>query len=296
MKRTARDREEVIRENIIDQINRNFYMDDFLSSHSSLERLSTTTKTIIKVLSNGFRLTKWLSNDRSFLDTLPYSETSPKISEDQVLTEKIPGILCNFKTDLLSIKPIDKVFEDTKRGMLAFTSFLFDPIGMLTPFTLEPKLLIQELRWRKIEWDEIIPRDSLQRWDKWKVSFNQLQSVNIPRWYEFHQQLCNLIELHVFCDTSSLTYGAVAYFSVIVYDDISCRFVIAKSLLAPLKGNSLTIPKLELKAAVLAVRLKEAIVTETNVKPNSIYFWPDSRTVIKYICNENSHFPPYIMH
>ena len=44
------------------------------------------------------------------------------------------------------------------------------------------------------------------------------------------------------------------------------------------------------------MRLKKAIVTETNVKPNSIYFWSDSRTVIKYICNESSHFPPYIMH
>ena len=56
-------------------------MDDFLSSHSSIERLSTTAKTIIKVLSNGgFRLTKWLSNNKSFLDTLPYSEISPEIS------------------------------------------------------------------------------------------------------------------------------------------------------------------------------------------------------------------------
>ena len=100
----------------------------------------------------------------------------------------------------------------------------------------------------------------------------------------------------MFCDASSLPYEAVAYFRVIVHNDIICRFVIAKSRLAPLKGNSLTIPKLELQATVLAVRLKEAIVTETNVKPNSIYFWLDSRTVIKYICNENSHFPPYIMH
>ena len=100
----------------------------------------------------------------------------------------------------------------------------------------------------------------------------------------------------MFCDASSLAYGAVTYLRVIVYTDIICWFVVAKSWSAPLKGNSLTIPKLELQAAVLVVRLKKATVTETNVKPNSIYFWPDSRTVIKYICNESSHFPPYIMH
>ena len=100
----------------------------------------------------------------------------------------------------------------------------------------------------------------------------------------------------MFWDVSSLAYGAVAYVSVIVHNDIICRLIIAKSRLVPLKGHSLTIPKFELQAAVLAVRLKEAIVTEPNAKPNSIYFWLDSRTVFKYICNENSHFPPYIMH
>ena len=116
LKGTARDSEEVIRENIIDQINRKIYMDDFLSLHSSIERLSTTAKAIIKVLSNGaFRLKKRLSNDKSFLNNLPYSEISPKISENQVQTEKVLGVLWNFETDLLSIKPIDKVFEDTRR-------------------------------------------------------------------------------------------------------------------------------------------------------------------------------------
>ena len=55
-----------------------------------------------------------------------------------------------------------------------------------------------------------------------------------------------------------------------------------KSRLAPLKESSLTIPKLELQATVLRVRMEEAIPIETNVKPNSIYLWSDSRTVIKY--------------
>ena len=164
LKRTARHSEEVIDQSIIDQINRNFYLDDFLSSHSSIERLSTTAKTIIKVLSNGgFRLTKWLSNNKSFLDTLSYSEISPEISENQVQTEKVLHILWNFETGLPSIKPINKVFEDTKRGMLAFISSLFDPISMLTPFPLEPQLLIQELWQQKVAWDQIIPRDILQR-------------------------------------------------------------------------------------------------------------------------------------
>ena len=70
IKRTARDSEEVESENIIDQINPNFYMDHFLSSHSSIGRLPTIANTIFKVLViGGFRLTRWLLNDKSFLDT-----------------------------------------------------------------------------------------------------------------------------------------------------------------------------------------------------------------------------------
>ena len=137
LKKTARDNE-VVSENIIDQINRNRDMNDFLSSHSSIERLSTTAKTIIKVLSNGgFGLAKWLSNDKSFLGTLPYSEVSPKISDNQVQIEKVLGILWNFETDLLSIEPINKVFvRYLPFRLLGFVSSLFEPIGMIAPFAL----------------------------------------------------------------------------------------------------------------------------------------------------------------
>ena len=70
IKRTARDSEEVVSENIIDQVNPNFYMDNFLSSHSSIGRLPTVGNTIFKVLLiGGFRLTRWLFNDKSFLYT-----------------------------------------------------------------------------------------------------------------------------------------------------------------------------------------------------------------------------------
>ena len=183
---------EVVSENITDQINQHFYMDDFLSFHSRTERLSSTAKIIIKLLSNSsFRLTKVAIQWQIILR---HSEIFPKISKNQVQTEEVLGISSgtskhtyyhsNLSTKYLKIHQL--------------------PIGMLTPFTLEPKLLVQELWQQKVEWDEIIPRDILQRWNKWKVSFNQIQLMNTPCWYGFHQQLCNIIKLHLFCDASSI--------------------------------------------------------------------------------------------
>ena len=68
-----------------------------------------------------------------------------------------------------------------------------------------------------------------------------------------------------------------------------------KSRLAPLNEKSLTIPKLELQAAVIASRLKVKILEEIDLNIHRIYFWTDSKTVLKYIRNENKRFPVYIM-
>ena len=71
------------------------------------------------------------------------------------------------------------------------------------------------------------------------------------------------------------------------------NFVLAKIRLAPLR-NILTIPKLELQAAVAAVRLKTSIIAQ--LPSSKIVFWSDSKTVLNYIRNENRKFPPFVMH
>ena len=47
--------------------------------------------------------------------------------------------------------------------------------------------------------------------------------------------------------------------------------------------RNLSIPRLELQAAVMAVRLKEQIVKEHELKIQSCNFWSDSTTVLQWI-------------
>ena len=58
-------------------------------------------------------------------------------------------------------------------------------------------------------------------------------------------------------------------------------FVIGKCRVAPM--SHLSIPRLELQAAVMAVRLKEQIVKEHEMKINSCSFWSDSTTALQWI-------------
>ena len=77
---------------------------------------------------------------------------------------------------------------------------------------------------------------------------------------------------------------------------MNISFVLCKSRLAPSDKNSLTIPKLELLAAVVAVRIKVKLLEESNISINKVYFWVDSKTVLRYIRNENKRFSVFVSH
>ena len=68
-------------------------------------------------------------------------------------TKKILGIMWNYKRDTLNVRHSNKSYPNTKRGILGHISSIFDPLGLLVPFLLEPKLIIQQLWKEKAEWD-----------------------------------------------------------------------------------------------------------------------------------------------
>lgn len=70
-------------------------------------------------------------------------------------------------------------------------------------------------------------------------------------------------------------------------------FIMSKSRLAPL-CQSLTIAELELQAAVVAVRMKSVVLEQ--IECTNVTFWTDSKTVLKYVRNENWRFQSFVMH
>ena len=94
-------------------------------------------------------------------------------------------------------------------------------------------------------------------------------------------------------DTSAQAYGAVAYFvfSNKDYKQNIRSFVLSELRLSPLKEQcSITIPKLELQEAVLAVRSKCTILEEIDFDIHKIRFWIDSKITLSYIRNSSKRF------
>ena len=71
----------------------------------------------------------------------------------------------------------------------------------------------------------------------------------------------------------------------------NCRF--GKARVAPMKA--LSIPKLELQAALLPARLKELICKAPTFEISSIFVWTDSTTVLQWL-QSTQRQPAFIAH
>ena len=65
-----------------------------------------------------------------------------------------------------------------------------------------------------------------------------------------------------------------------------------KSRVCPLKA--ITVSRLELTAAVIAVKIKELLLEESGYNVESVYLWTDSTAVLQYINNTSSRFQVFV--
>ena len=66
----------------------------------------------------------------------------------------------------------------------------------------------------------------------------------------------------------------------------------SKSRLAPLKR--ITVPRLELAAAAMSVRVNKVLKLELGLPVDKVKFWTDSMTVLRYLQQENKRFHTYV--
>ncbi|GBP94293.1 hypothetical protein EVAR_99672_1 [Eumeta japonica] len=75
---------------------------------------------------------------------------------------------------------------------------------------------------------------------------------------------------------------------------VSTSLIIAKSRVAPLKITS--IPRLELQAAVMGTRMATTVIEEHDRKPNTKFYWTDSKTVLTWLKNGARSYKPFVAH
>ena len=280
----------------------NFYMDDYLDSVESLERAINISKELVRLFYlGGFKLTKFVSNVPNLADRIDGSSqsTEPKVfvscqqDSSHVLRSKWDHTNDTLVVSRSTSCAITKSL--TQRLVLGVVWKVFDPIGLVAPFTVGARLLLKDI-WRVTgqQWDDELQQDIVQRFLVWSADLPKLENIKIPRSY-FSGPFDN-IELHMFGDSSQDIFSAIAFLRTRVRtptgeEKPELAFVLGKTRVPPMKV--MTFPKLELKAALLASRLKREITQALTVTVNKVFMWTDSTTVLQWI-NSNEKQPIFV--
>ena len=282
-------------------LRRNVYVDDGLRSEISISKAIDTLHRARQILIQyNIRLHKIISTHTEVLNAFPRSE----IAEIDVLDlgdsapQSALGLLWNVDQDIFTLEYKFRKTDFTKRGILSAIGSLYDPLGIAAPVGLTGKLL--QRKYFKIaakanlNWDDPLPDQYEQEWNSWIKELFELSSIRLPRCYhvpDFGEVV--LSELHVFCDASQESIGHVVYLRQISnVGTISVSFVYGNSKLAP--RAALTVPRLELCAALNSVRSANFIMSELDLNLPKVVFYTDSNVVLGYLRNRTRRFSRYV--
>jgi hypothetical protein len=270
LKSTADDNETNIGSDAAEFLRKDFYVDDGLKSLATTsEAISLMKETKEMCRRGGFNLQKFISNKKQVIEAIPKKDRAEKIRNLDLTKEEMPieralGIQWCTERDEFQFNITTRSRPCTRRGVLSAVSSVYDPLGLLAPVLLEGKQILQELCKEMIEWDEPIPETIKLCWERWRSDLALLKNFSVKRCLKpenFGRVM--QVQLHSFSDASTKGYGQCTYLRLKDHNgNIYCSLVMAKARVTPLKP--ITIPRLELTAALVSVKISAQLKRELN--------------------------------
>ncbi|XP_068713051.1 uncharacterized protein [Montipora foliosa] len=290
------------------EILRNTYVDDFASGRDGVsEALKLQQSTSELMQQAGFDLTKWSSNSSELMQTIPEKDRASHgliklesdLREARSVTKAL-GLKWNTRADSLvftmdvnSVKSgSEKLY--TKREVASLAAKMFDPIGLITPFTVRSKLLLQGLWTQGVGWDDEIPVGTAVSWNQCVEELSELEHLHIPRCYtDLPLRQNPKVELHAFGDASEVAYATAVYLRVVPEEGKACTsLVMSKTRVAPVRKISL--PRLELMATVITARLCTYVKDAIDCHISRIVCWTYNSSTLHWTRGSATPWKPFV--
>ncbi|XP_062538613.1 uncharacterized protein LOC134206887 [Armigeres subalbatus] len=282
----------------------NHYVDDFLDSVDTVEEAVELIEDVKHVHAMaGMEIRNFASNSPVVLERIGgVSDTEQKAIKLESTVERVLGMVWKPAEDVFTFELDLKeevrniVFNKsvpTKRQVLRTIMSLFDPLGLVAHFVVHGKLIMQRI-WREgLDWDEKINGEILEDWRRWSGLLLRINEVSVPRCFFFgNGSSSDGVEIHVFVDASENAYACVAYLRSWCNGIPRCALIAAKTKVAPLKP--LSIPRLELQAALIGSRLLDTICKALTVPISARNLWTDSTTVLAWLRSESRRYHQFV--
>ncbi|XP_055634170.1 uncharacterized protein LOC129774456 [Toxorhynchites rutilus septentrionalis] len=187
-----------------------------------------------------------------------------------------------------------KILQPTKRIILSNIASLFNPLGLLAPIIIQAKLLMQRLWELKVDWDVIPPGELTNIWQVFVQNLALLNSFQVPR-RVIGINRTSRIFLHGYSDASERAMGACIYIRAVDdADNYSSNLLCAKSKIAPIGNRRMTLPRLELCAAVILSRLINNVTNAINQPLYEVRAWVDSNVVLAWLNGGASRWKTFV--
>ena len=198
---------------------------------------------------------------------------------------KVLGLTWFVKEDLLALN--SQLRDEntlTKRTVLRQIASIYDPLGLYSPVTLRGKLFLQDLWNLRIAWDKHLTEQDKIQWFAIHKDLKLLANCYFTRHIGLDERRTTRYQLLVFCDASKYAYAAVVYLLQEDQDQQRVDLIFSKTRLVP--NKTITIPRLELLAALIGTRCMKFVEKELKVEIYQKHIWLDSQCVLNWI---NSH-------
>lgn len=125
-----------------------------------------------------------------------------------------------------------------------------------------------------------------------KRELPEINQLRISRCVKFAVD-SQLVQLHGFCDASQRAYGACIYVRTrIGTNEYRTELLCSKSRVAPLKA--VTLPRLELSAAVLLAHLMKSVVDSIDILNLQIFLWSDSTIALNWLTSPSRKWSVFV--
>ena len=127
------------------------YVDDFLGGSQTTEEGLKIYQESMKIMkSGGFTFRKWTTNCRTLQDQIHQAEGSTSTTTPLEDSVRILGVKWNtqddyFFFDLSKITKYMHTLPPTKRSLLRVWAKIFDPLGLVSPFSIRIKMMFQKV-------------------------------------------------------------------------------------------------------------------------------------------------------
>ena len=243
------------------------FVDDLSTGADSVENAYKMYLESKQILQEGkFNLRKWNSNSKELLERIQETEraigknetgdSNPGVSEDDQSyvqasiglntgkeTVKILGLNWNtesdeFCYDFSEIIELAKSLPVSKRTLLKLTAKIFDPLGILSVFTVNMKAMFQSLCIDKVSWDEELQGNARLEFNSFLCRLQQMGKVRIPRCYFSLHNEVRTYQIHGFSDASEKAYACVVYLRTEYKNGfVESRIIASKAKVARLRSK-----------------------------------------------------------